>query len=187
MTNEAIGTGMLFRSDAHTRFLDATRQKYESMKSRLKSKGYEGVPFSLDEFRQDVLGVMGGKEDGVLQCRYCTGIFPIEEIAADHATPLGRGGGPELENIDYPCAACNRTKENLTPIEFQKLIKFLDTEIPTAKTNILARLQKSISLAIGARRNFAVINYLKNNGEWEKADLAIKTRRMEKKHGLKPF
>lgn len=182
-----VGNASLFKKDAHARFMETTGARYNSMKARVKAKLHLELPFSLEEFRADVLKVMGGFEDGVLTCRYCTGIFPVEEIAADHALPISRGGGPELSNIDYPCITCNQAKESLTPDEFIKLLRFLDTEIPLAKTNILARLQKAISLAIGMWRNTAIIDYLKTTGDWQRASKILADRKRDKDLGLKPF
>jgi hypothetical protein len=124
------------------------------MKGRPAVKRLGGLPFTMDEFRQDILSVLSnGMKDGVVQCRYCKGFFTIAEIAADHANPLSRGGSLGLDNIDYPCINCNRAKGSMRPEVFLKLIAFLETEIPESRTDVLGRLSKAISLAVAARRS----------------------------------
>jgi HNH endonuclease len=169
----------VFGKDARTIFLEATRNRFGSMKARLTGKGL-APPFDLDAFRADILAVMGGRMDGALKCRYCGGIFGVDEIAADHAIPLSRGGSLDLDNIDFPCSDCNRIKESLTPDEFLALLEFLDTKIPLAKASVLSRMLKAISLSIGMWRNQAIIDYLKSTGAWDEAKKAVKERKAAK-------
>jgi 5-methylcytosine-specific restriction endonuclease McrA len=121
------------------------------MLARVMRKGFPGLPFDKDEFRQHVLSAMGGYEDGFFRCRYCNGFFTLEQVAVDHMLPLSRGGGVELENLDYPCKPCNARKGSMPPEEYFKLLKFLDDELPLEKADILQRLQISVQLAAADR------------------------------------
>lgn len=141
----------LFQETAKSVFLDITGQTYDNMKTRILRKGFYGLPFSKDIFREHVLKAMGGSYDGFFVCRYCHGYFGLTQIAVDHQTPLSRGGGVELDNLDYPCRACNNRKGSTTPEEYLKLLDFLDTKIPLAKADVLNRLEISVQLAAADR------------------------------------
>lgn len=147
----SVKGGALFKAETRVDFLTVTSRMYGHMKDRPVIKAAGGVPFTLEQFRQDVLSVMGTK-DGVLQCRYCRGHFTIGEVAADHAIPLSRAGGFGLDNLDYPCRNCNQAKGSMKPQEFTDLIEFLERKLPDARTDVLGRLAKAVSLAAAARR-----------------------------------
>jgi hypothetical protein len=149
--------------------MEITGARYYSMRERMKRKGLPPLPFTLDEFRDDILSVMGGREDGAVECRYCKGRFSLDGIAVDHANPLSRGGSTGLNNIDYPCKPCNDKKGSLTLDEFTKLLVFLEKELPLARQDILSRLEKSVKLAAGAFANHGIINDLRKSGIWGKA------------------
>ena len=183
------GTGSLFQDRAHTAFMEFTLRQYGHMKTRLRKKmknDKEELPFTLLQFRDDVLKVMGGKEDGALECRYCQSVFTIEGIAVDHAKPLSRGGSPGLDNLDYPCRPCNNRKGEMDPVEFTKLLAFLET-IPLARISVLKRLEQSVALAAGARSNMGVINDLKKAGIWGQAQKARRDAKKAKESGLGAF
>ena len=113
------------------------------------------------------------------------GLFPVEDLAVDHAIPLSRGGGAELGNLDYPCKPCNDQKGSMKPAEFLALLKFLETAIPLARQDVLSRLSKAIALAAAMRNNAGVVGELKKTGEWQKVSAA---RRAKKKaSNLPPF
>lgn len=181
-----IGTGALFGRDSHKEFYEITRSRYSGMVDRLKRKSLPPLSFTLEEFRADVLGVMGGAEDGVIKCRYCLNYFTIAEIAVDHAKPLSRGGSTGLDNIDYPCRPCNSRKGSCTVDEFKALLKFLDT-IPLARTDILKRLEQSVALAAGARSNAGVIADLRKSGVWGHAQKVRRDAKKAKQSGLGKF
>jgi 5-methylcytosine-specific restriction endonuclease McrA len=181
---KSVGVGALFPKDAHSRFFELTSSRYEGMRKRLDKKKI-ALPFTLSEFRADVLSALNGKEDGAVQCRYCKGCFPLEDAAVDHATPLSRGGGAELGNLDYPCKPCNDQKGSMKPAEFLALLKFLETAIPLARQDVLSRLSKAIALAAAMRNNAGVVGELKKTGEWQKVSAA---RRAKKKQAaMSPF
>ena len=163
-----IGAGALFPQKAHSRFLDWTRQRYNSMTDRLKRKKPPlAVPFTLDEFRADVWHVMGEQEDAPLMCRYCRMPRVLDDIAVDHAQPLSRGGDLGLGNLDYCCKGCNDMKGSMTPSEFQALLEFLQTPfMALARLDVLLRLRKANALAAGMRRNAALIAEVKAGGNW---------------------
>ena len=184
-----VGTGSLFQDRSHTAFLEFTSRQYGNMKNRmrkkLKNKDAE-FPFSLKDFRADILSVMDGKEDGAILCRYCNTHFTIEGIAVDHAKPLSRGGSPDLSNLDYPCRPCNNRKGEMDPVEFKKLLAFLET-IPLARIGVLKRLEQSVSLAAGARSNAGIIGDLRKSGVWGQAQKARLAKKKAKESGLGAF
>jgi hypothetical protein len=82
------GIGALFPKVAKSNFINLTRTRYEAMMKRLakkKSIDPDMPPFSLSQYREFVLGGIGGFEDGARQCRYCGGYFNYEDLATDHA------------------------------------------------------------------------------------------------------
>ena|ERR1700677_3578089 len=181
-----VGTGSLFPKDSHKDFFDITRARYSSMADRMKRKKLPPLQFTLDEFRADILGVMGGKEDGAVVCRYCKMAFTLDGIAVDHAKALSRGGSAGLDNLDYPCRPCNNRKGSMDPLEFKALLAFLET-IPLARIDVLKRLEQSVSLAAGARSNMATIGKLKESGEWQKVQAAQRAKKKAKESGLGAF
>ena len=146
-----IGSGSLFLDTAKSVFTSVSGQAYWNMKARVERKGFYGLPFTLDSFRMHLLCAMGGIYDGFLRCRYCNGIFALDQVAVDHAHPLSRGGGVELDNLDFPCAPCNARKGSMTPDEYFLLLEFLENKIPLAKNDVLNRLEISVQLAAADR------------------------------------
>jgi 5-methylcytosine-specific restriction endonuclease McrA len=151
-----IGAGILFQDTVQSVFTRLTGQTFDNMLARVKRKGFYGLPFDKDQFREHVLSAMGGTYDGFFRCRYCRGFFALEQVAVDHAIPLSRGGGVELDNLEYPCKADNNRKGSLTPEEYFLLLEFLDSRIPLAKTDVLQRLEISIKLAAADRQRKAM-------------------------------
>jgi 5-methylcytosine-specific restriction endonuclease McrA len=145
------GSGILFQDAVKSVFLRVTGQTYDNMLVRIRKKGFPGLPFDKDAFRDHVLSAMGGNYDGYFRCQYCNGFFTLEQVAVDHAHSLGRAGGVELSNLDYPCKPCNARKGTMLPAEYHRLLKFLDDELPLAKTDILQRLEISVQLAAADR------------------------------------
>jgi hypothetical protein len=163
--------GALFHQHRHQAFMILTASRYNGMRARLARKKLPPPPFTLDEFREDALGVMGGKEDGPIKCRFCLGWFTLAETAIDHATPISRGGSLGLDNLDYPCGACNDRKGSLTVAEFAALLAFLGTQHPLARQDVLARLQKANALAQGARRAIVQLKKLKEGKKAPESEL----------------
>lgn len=60
------------------------------------------------------------------KCRYC-GCNHIILLTADHKIPLSRGGEDELKNIDCVCGWCNQMKGDMTPTEFRRYLRALNT------------------------------------------------------------
>jgi hypothetical protein len=148
-----VKAGALFPQDAHASFMAITGSRYRGMQERLKKKGLPKVPFTLEEFRRDLLyNVMGGKEDAPIQCRYCLRWFTLAEVDVDHGTALSEGGSTGLDNIDYPCAQDNDRKGSLSVAQYKDLLAYLDKIHPRARQDILSRLEKSNKLAAAAAR-----------------------------------
>ena len=151
MRSKKIGTGELFQDTAKSFFVRMSARAYDNMEARVVTKGFPGLPFSKDDFRARLLLIMDGNYDGIFRCRYCNGFFALNQIAVDHAHPLSRGGGVELDNLEFPCRACNFRKGSLTPEEYLDLLDFLDNKIPLGKNDVLQRLQISVQLAAANR------------------------------------
>jgi hypothetical protein len=149
---QVVGAGVLFAQASRTTFNDLTRSRYQGMVDRLKKKKLPALTFSLEEFRTDIRNVMGGVEDGAIQCRFCKRWYTLGEIAVDHSVPLSRGGTSNLTNIDYPCRQCNDRKGSMIGVEFLDFLERIETMHPLARTDILSRLEKANKLAAGARR-----------------------------------
>ena len=140
---------------SHVRTFSGRRNKLLWLlcyKENLKRKKLPAPSFTLAEFRQDILNVQGGNDDGPIQCRYCNRWFTLAEVDVDHCTPLGRGGSTGLDNIDYPCAQDNDRKGELTVAEYTDLLAYLDTVHPLARQDVLSRLEKANKLAAAANR-----------------------------------
>ena len=183
----ALQPGALFPKAAHSSFLDVTRTRYNNMADRMKRKKLPELPFTMEEFRADMLGVMGGNEDGAIQCRYCHRWFASDEVAVDHATPLSRGGGLRLDNLDYPCRQDNNRKGSLTVAEYEALLRFLDSIHPLARQDILSRMEKANQLAAGQWAIQGVIGDLKKSGQWQSAQAERRAKKQAKESGLPPF
>lgn len=159
----AKGSGKGFLS-YERQFMDRTRSIYNAMVDRFgERKNEKGqvtragreIPFSLGEFRAKVETVAGTRGVDPWQCRYCGGWITIAEMACDHATPVSRGGGLELDNIDFPCADCNDRKGKLLPAEYKALYDALQAWPDAARRDVLGRLQMAIKLAAKQRWDMA--------------------------------
>ena len=182
------GNGALFPKVAKSNFINLTRTRYEAMMKRLakkKSIDPDMPPFSLSQYREFVLGGIGGFEDGARQCRYCGGYFNYEDLATDHAVPLSCGGSPGLDNLDLPCAGCNAQKGETTPDEWLSLLRFLEEKLPRARIGILNRLQTYSKLIAGMRSDAPIKGELKASGQWQQAQ-TIRRMRQKESH-LPPF
>lgn len=167
---------MLFEPIAKTAFDEQTKERYRLM--ALRNKG--PLPFTLDSFRRCVYEAMGNKWDGVIKCRYCRRLFNFDDVAVDHAVPLAREGSNETDNLEFPCAPCNDQKADMLPDEFEKLLVFIEKELPFARITLLKRLQVATKLQAGWAHNLGVIGELKKTGDWQKAGKAIRARRKAK-------
>jgi hypothetical protein len=121
-------------------------------------KGYE-LAFTIDDFRRWFLQQLGGTEGGVTRCAYCNQPIDAYSAVIDHATPLKRGGAPDLSNLVAACASDNDIKGQLTADEYRRFIeKMRELEIefgPAPVKNITARLESQTKLAAQARWNQA--------------------------------
>jgi hypothetical protein len=59
-------------------------------------------------------------------CPYCRAPIDIITLSLDHKTPLRRGGGPELDNLQVVCKGCNGSKGQFTHEEYSLLVAFMD-------------------------------------------------------------
>lgn len=119
-------------------FRERGNQLYESCRSRWKNKLVKSLPKGVklnlrpDEilpFVRPVFIQWLWKEFGLQahSCPYCTAPIDILSMQLDHKTPLRRGGGPEMENLQCICRRCNQIKGELTHEEFSALLLFMET------------------------------------------------------------
>ena len=174
------GVGALFANKAKSNFVNLTRTRFDAMLKRLvKKKAIPDIdhpPFTLEAYRAFVIAGLGGFPDGARQCRYCHGYFGYEDLATDHAVPLDCGGSPGIENLDLPCANCNRQKGVTTPDEFLIFLKFLEEKLPRARTSILHRLQTYSKLIAGMRSDEPIKGELKASGQWQQVQAARRAK-----------
>lgn len=180
MSKKPAGTGMLFQRDAKTAFTDLTRSRYGSMKDRLAKEKLPPLTFSLETFRDWTYNALGYNYDGAIRCRYCNGIFALEDCNLDHEKPLSRGGSESIDNLRWICKDDNLAKGPMTPNEYEEFLSFLDAKLPFVKDDILKRLRDAVSLVIGARRNAILIRDLKSSGAWDKAKDDRKQQKQQK-------
>ncbi len=176
---EKLGSGKLFKEDAHSVFIRITGSRYDNMDDRMERKGLPPLPFSKAQFRSHILAALGGTEDGFVKCRYCLSYFGLQDIATDHAMPLSRGGTQDLGNMEYICRPCNNRKGSMTPDEYLKLLSFLET-LPFARIDVLKRLELSVQLAAGQEATRGVVRDLKQSGAWKEAQVARRQARKGK-------
>lgn len=181
---KAVGTGNLFQKDARSTFLEITGSRYDTMARRIeKMKGLPPLAFTKEQFREWVLVQLKGTFDGVAYCRYCRMPYTLQETATDHARPLDRRGSTGLDNLELTCKADNDQKGQLTPAEYIDLLRFLETNIPEGRQDVLSRLAKAVSLAAAMRSNLGVIGDLKKTGDWQAAQKRRRDARNAKKLG----
>ena len=56
-------------------------------------------------------------------CYYCRRSFPPKELTMDHIVPVSRGGKSTKSNVVTACKACNNTKKQLLPMEWQQYLE----------------------------------------------------------------
>jgi hypothetical protein len=81
------------------------------------------LPFSRREFYKWLWGHAGLQ---AFPCPYCRAIIDVICLSLDHKTPLRRGGGPELANLQAICAGCNGSKGDFTHEEYSEIVKFME-------------------------------------------------------------
>jgi 5-methylcytosine-specific restriction endonuclease McrA len=81
------------------------------------------LPFSRREFQAWLWKAVGLQ---AVSCCYCRAPIDIMNLSLDHKTPLRRGGGPELENLQPICKGCNGTKGEFTHEEYSLIVLFME-------------------------------------------------------------
>jgi len=82
------------------------------------------LPFTRKQFYSWLWKQTGLQAIG---CPYCRTPIDIISLSLDHKTPLRRGGGPDLSNLQVICKRCNGVKSSFTAEEFQLLVNFMDS------------------------------------------------------------
>lgn len=143
----------LFPQKDKSRFLNVTGTCYDNMKARLVKKGLPSLPFTKDQFRAHILDTqMGGfNYDEPIRCRYCGGLFALEDCQGDHMIPLSRGGDPGLKNIELICADDNAGKGEMKPLEYEQLLHLIRND-PGMYNDVFNRLKTWGKLVSRARR-----------------------------------
>lgn len=118
----------------HHKFMQRTLQMYNSDKQRAKEAG-ENMKYTLEEFREKAKSAL---EIGL--CPYSSDKLTVANFAADHATPLSRGGWKTLGNIVFCTRQSNYRKGSLTACEYDALVEFVGKLHPDAQRDIFTRL-----------------------------------------------
>lgn len=82
------------------------------------------LPFSRNKFHEWLWQQMGLQ---AILCPYCRTPIDILSMQLDHKTPLHRGGGPELDNLQAICKGCNGSKGEFTHEEYAALVAFMES------------------------------------------------------------
>ena len=110
---------------------------FESCRDRWRKKLQKGMPkgVKLEIAPEDVLPFTRREfqtwlwsQTGLsaFPCPYCRAAMDIVSLSLDHKTPLRRGGGPELLNLQVVCKGCNGSKGQFTHEEYTLLVSFMD-------------------------------------------------------------
>jgi 5-methylcytosine-specific restriction endonuclease McrA len=55
-------------------------------------------------------------------CHYCGKTTPPKALTMDHIVPIARGGRSTKGNVVPACKACNNTKKQLLPMEWEQYL-----------------------------------------------------------------
>jgi len=152
------------RGKKQTPFQKHCRKLYASFERRFSEKSDKNgriirhgiaIPFTVeqlekwldDKFIPKNLDAPKTQGDWI-PCKYCGVAIFWQTCAIDHETPIKRGGGPGLDNLDCICRECNQEKGGLMPPEYVLLRSLLRAEFcKDAITDIESRLKKANKLA----------------------------------------
>jgi hypothetical protein len=82
------------------------------------------LPFGRREFQAWLWKLMGLQ---AILCPYCRTPIDILSMQLDHKTPLRRGGGPQIDNLQAICKGCNGSKGEFTHEEYSALVAFMES------------------------------------------------------------
>jgi len=110
---------------------------FESCRTRWRKKLQKGAPkgvtldIPLDDvlpFTRKVFQAWLWQQVGLqaIPCGYCRALIDVMSLSLDHKTPLRRGGGPELSNLQVICARCNRAKGEFTHEEYLLIVSLME-------------------------------------------------------------
>lgn len=150
-------------------FLAITRTRYNNMRNRFCEvrlrdgtvlSAARELGFSLVEFRNWIRCLLGGVENGLVNCAYCNAILDLQTLQIDHRLPVSRGGSLGFENLAACCENCNLQKGEMSDAAFIALLNFIHTSHEFYSVdceNLLGRLQSQLKLALReqARRRAA--------------------------------
>jgi hypothetical protein len=112
----------LFES-CRTRWRTKLEKDLKKQKLSLALSADQILPFTRVQFHKWLWDQMGLQ---AIPCPFCRAPIDILSMELDHRTPLRRGGGPELQNLEPICRRCNSIKGELTREEYVVLIAFLE-------------------------------------------------------------
>ena len=117
-----------------TQFEKRANQLFESCRDRWKKRLLKGLPKGVTLKPDDILPFTRRdfhawlwKQMGLqaILCKYCTAPIDILSMQLDHKTPLRRGGGPKLDNLQCICKGCNGSKGEFTDEEYTLIVAFM--------------------------------------------------------------
>ena len=81
------------------------------------------LPFTRRQFHKWLWDAVGLQ---AVACVYCRAPIDVLSLSLDHKTPLRRGGGPELDNLQVICKGCNGSKGQFAHEEYVLIVAFMD-------------------------------------------------------------
>jgi hypothetical protein len=89
---------------------------------------------------------------GVWVCIYCGCRLVLDQVQVDHVEPLESGGSSGLENQAVACALDNRTKGELSGVNYVRLLATLRTMGLATELYVLTALR---NVGVAQRMRFA--------------------------------
>lgn len=108
--------------DNRTRYRKVLEKSLKKQKLDITLAPDQIVPFTRAKFTAWLWEQMKLQ---AFPCPYCRTPIDILSLELDHRTPLRRGGGPELENLEPICKRCNQVKGEFTREEFVIIVALL--------------------------------------------------------------
>lgn len=133
-----------FKARANQLF-ESCRERWRKKLERELPKGVklsiapeDVLPFTRFEFHKWLWSQVGLQ---AVSCNYCRGPIDVLSLQLDHKTPLRRGGGTELSNLQCLCADCNRAKGAFTHDEFARLVHFMEGQGASFRDRLMGVLK----------------------------------------------
>lgn len=101
------------------------KQEAAQAKERRRIRYLERSPAirsAAKSLKQVLIGEQA-KDDGIVECFYCSCAVAIDQVHIEHKHPVSRGGSNKRSNLVLSCSRCNLRKGRKTHHEFIKTLK----------------------------------------------------------------